>query len=155
MKSGSSRNTTVLREAMKRISEHLFPERASIQVSGNSSPVDMVSIDINTGDDLTKYENNVSRNSSLNSVRSSYTLSALRSSFAGSQESISFSRFGSMLSLSDIPNDSFDDLNFDDGRKANVIEDLNEKIFKSGFKVKDTTFPSSLLELEKALVSAP
>lgn len=152
LSSKSSGHTAVLREAMKRISEHLFPDESIIQVSGLSSPLNMVSIKINTNYDSPKEESNVSRNSSLNSIRSSYTFSALRSSFAGSQESISFSKFGSMLSLSDVPSDSFDDLSYNDERKTSIIEDLNVNFFKLGFKVKDTSFTANLLDLEKALV---
>lgn len=136
---------------MKMISEYLFPDESTAQVSGLSSPLNMVSIGINTNDSP-KEDQNVSRNSSLNSIRSSYTLSALRSSFAGSLESVSFSRFGSMLSLSDVPNNSFDDLSYNDERKLGIIEDLTVNFFKSGFKVKDSSFPSNLLDLEKALV---
>lgn len=151
-KSKSSGHTAILREAMKKISENLFQEELTDPVSGLSSPLNMISIDINTGLESPKNDQNVSRNSSLNSIRSSYTLSALRSSFAGSQESVSFSRFGSMLSLSDVPNDAFDDSSIDVERKAGIIEDLTVKFFKSGFKVKDSSYATNLLELEKALV---
>jgi hypothetical protein len=141
----------VLREAMKMISEHLFPDESRVQAAGLSSPLNMVSIAINTNNSP-KDDHNVSRNSSLNSIRSSYTLSALRSSFAESQDSVSFSRFGSMLSLADVPNNSFDDLNCNYEQKAGIIEDLTVAFFKSGFKVKDPSFPSHILDLEKALV---
>ena len=152
LSSKSSGHTAVLREAMKIISEHLFPDESTIQVSGLSSPLNMVSIKINSNYDSPKDELNVSRNSSLNSIRSSYSFSALRSSFAGSQESVSFSKFGSMLSLSDVPNNNFDDLSYNDEHKTSIIEDLNVNFFKSGFKVKDTSFTSNLFDLEKALV---
>jgi hypothetical protein len=137
---------------MKKISEHLFQDEPADPVSGLSSPLNMISIGINTSLESPKNDQNVSRNSSLNSIRSSYTLSALRSSFAGSQDSVSFSRFGSMLSLSDVPSDSFDELTIDTERKAGIIEDLTVKFFKSGIKVKDPSYPTNLLELEKALV---
>lgn len=112
----------------------------------------MISIDINNNEDELKDERNVSRNSSLNSVRSSLTLSALRSSFAGSQDTISFSRFGSMASLSDVPTDLIENLEFDEERRSNIIEDLRVKFFKKAYKIKDNSFASNLLELEKPLV---
>ena len=57
-----------------------------------------------------------------------------------------------MTSLSDIPNNSFDELDIDEQQKVNIAEDLNIKFFKSAYKIKDKSFPSNLLELEKALV---
>lgn len=137
---------------MRIICEHLFPNEPAFE-SGLSSPLNMAAIGINTNDDtLAKEDHTVSRKSSLNSIRSNFTLSALRSSLAGSQESISFSRFGSMASLSEFAAGSFEDLDFEDEQKMNIIEDLNVKFFKSAYKVKDSSFPSNLLELEKALV---
>lgn len=152
IRSKSSINTNVLKEAMRIICEQFFPDEPVFE-SGLSSPLNMAAIGINTTDDsLTKDEPGVSRNSSLNSIRSNFTLSALRSSFAGSQDSVSFSRFGSMASISDFAAGSFEDLNFEDDQKFNIIEDLTVKFFKSAYKVKDSSFPSNLLELEKALV---
>lgn len=137
---------------MRVVCENFFPDESSFH-SGLSSPLNMATIGINTADDSSmKDQPGVSRNSSLNSIKSTFTLSALRSSFAGSQDSISFSRFGSMASLSDYTNGSFEDLNLEDNQKINIIEDLTVKFFKTAYKVKDNSFPTHLLELEKALV---
>ena len=138
---------------MKRFKDSLFPEESLIFNSELSSPLNMISIDVSSNYEGSKdTDKGISRNSSLNSIRSSFTLSELRSSMVGSQDSLSFSRFGSMASLSEIPNGSFDDLDIDEDRKLNIIEDLNIKFFKSAYKVKDKSFPCNLLELEKSLV---
>lgn len=138
---------------MRRFKESLFPEESIFANSELSSPLNMISIGVSSNNDASKYtDKGVSRNSSLNSIRSSLTLSELRFSMAGSQDTLSFSRFGSMASLSEIPNSSFDELDIDEDKKMSIIEDLNIKFFKSAYKVKDKSFPSNLLELEKALV---
>ena len=134
---------------MTRFKQIFFPEESVAFNSELSSPLNMVSIDVSSNYEGSK---GVSRNSSLNSIRSSLTLSELRSSMVGSQDSLSFSRFGSMASLSEVHNGSFDELDIDEDRKVNIVEDLNTKFFKSAYKVKDKSFPSNLLELEKALV---
>ena len=142
-----------MKYALRRFTESLFPEESVSFNCELSSPLNMASIDVNnTYDGLKDSDKGVSRNSSLNSIRSSFTLSELRSSMAGSQDSICFSKFGSMASLSDIPNNSFDELDIDEQQKVNIAEDLNIKFFKSAYKIKDKSFPSNLLELEKALV---
>jgi hypothetical protein len=112
----------------------------------------MASIGVNLEDNKVEHIRSVSRNSSLNLVQSSYTLSALRSSFMGSQDSLSFSRFGSMSSLSDYPAESLEDDDFDNDQIAEIIDDLTNKFFKNAYKIKDKDFASNLLELEKALV---
>lgn len=138
---------------MDRFKESLFPTESVFVNSELSSPLNMISIDVSGNHEGSKYTDiGVSRNSSLNSIRSNLTLSELRSSMAGSQDSLSFSRFGSMASLSEIPTDSFDDLDIDEDKKMNIVEDLDTKFFKSAYKVKDKSFPFNLLELEKALV---
>lgn len=138
---------------MNRFKESIFPEESELVYSELSSPLNMMSIDVSSNVDLSKdTDKGVSRNSSLNSIRSSLTLSELRSSMAGSQDTLSFSRFGSMASLSEIPNDSFDEMSIDEDKKMSIIEDLIIKFFKSAYKIKDKSFPSNLLELEKALV---
>lgn len=152
MTSNTSTRTIVLKEAMRRFCEDVFPRDLSIEKSELSSPLNMVSIDINTKDDKILSEETVSRSSSLNSIKSSFTLSALRASFMGSQDSIS--RFGSMSSLSDFTFDSSEDVGFDSENNQNIIEDLTNKFFKSGYQVKDSSFSSNLLELEKALVTS-
>jgi hypothetical protein len=70
----------------------------------------------------------------------------------GSQDSLSFSRFGSMSSLSDYPAESLEDDDFDNDQIAEIIDDLTNKFFKNAYKIKDKDFASNLLELEKALV---
>lgn len=153
LNSKSSVNTLVLKAALKKFKDNLFPEEPLTLNTELSSPLNMVSIDVNINVDGCKYiDKGVSRNSSLNSIRSSLTLSELRSSMAGSQDSLSFSKFGSMASLSEIPNGSFDDLDIDENQKMNIIDDLDTKFFKSAYKIKDKSFPSNLLELEKTLV---
>ena len=116
----------------------------------------MVSIDINSNEDdsKTKIFQSISRNSSLNSIRSSFTLSGLgeSESFAGSQESVSFFRFGSMASLSKLSTSSSDDSRIDDDQKQGILEDLSIKFFKKAYKIKEKNFPSNLLELENPLV---
>lgn len=150
--SKSSVNTLILKEAMGRFRNSLFPEESLSFNSELSSPLNMVSIDVNYGTFKSIQTTSISRNSSLNSIRSSLTLSELRSSMAASQDSLSFSRFGSMASLSEFQNDCFDDIDIDEDRKLNIIEDISIKFFKSAYKVKDKSFPSYLLELEKSLV---
>lgn len=149
----SSINTLVLKEAMRRFRDALFPEESISFDSELSSPLNMISIDVNNSCGTFKsIETGVSRNSSFSSIRSSLTLSELRSSMTASQDSISFSRFGSAASLSDIQNDCFDYIDIDEERKMNIIEDISIKFFKSAYRVKDKSFPSYLLELEKSLV---
>lgn len=154
MYQNSISNTLVLREGLKRFCESIFPEEMITTAfdSGLSSPLNMISIGINSKEDESKDSRNISRNSSLNSIKSSMTLSALRLSFAGSQESVSFSRFGSMASLSDALTGSFDEFEFNDEHKMNIIEDLTVNFFKKAYKIKDNSFVSNLLELEKPLV---
>lgn len=135
---------------MRRFCEHSFPQNSILKSLEPTSPLNMVSIDINTKDDKKIDENFVSRSSSLNSIKSSFTLSTLRASFMGSQDSVS--KFGSMSSLSDFNEDISGDLDFDTDNIQNIIEDLTIKFFKSAHLVKQNNFSSNLLELEKALV---
>lgn len=139
---------------MRIICDELFPNKHEMTQSELSSPLNMAQIDINTNDEFEKnFLSNVSRNSSLSSMRSSFTLSALRSSFAGSQESISsFTRFGSMASLSDVsPIIESESFLFDEEKITIITEELTQKFFKSAYKVKDSNFSISLLELEKPM----
>lgn len=159
LSSNSSNRTLVLKKLMRRYCDTVFyssSHYATQTTSELGSPLDMHSIGINSFDEKAPKDSNVSRNSSLNSIKSNFTLSALRASFAGSQDSISVSKFGSFSSLSDlvcVGGEEEAEEEFDSEKIKEIVYDLNNRFFKSANLIKDKEFSAKLLELEKSLVT--